>query len=80
MLLPIPRKLLNRQLLKAVLKVPQLAFVMAGNLFKLKGANKKFIHTEHGEGEREGRVEMGERRWEKEDGRSAMQRKDGADH
>ena len=82
MLLPIPRKLLNRQLLKAVLKVPQLAFVMAGNLFKLKGANKKFIHTEHGEGEREreGRVESGERRWEKEDGRSIMQRKDGADH
>mgnify|MGYP001120726679 CR=1 FL=1 len=84
MLLPIPRKLLNRQLLKAVLKVPQLAFVMAGNLFKLKGANKKFIHTEHGEGERErereGRVEMGDGRWEKEDGRSIMQRKDGADH
>ena len=84
MLLPIPRKLLNRQLLKAVLKVPQLAFVMAGNLFKLKGANKKFIHTEHGEGERErereGRVESGDGRWEKEDGRSAMQRKDGADH
>ena len=82
MLLPIPRKLLNRQLLKAVLKVPQLAFVMAGNLFKLKGANKKFIHTEHGEGEREreGRVEMGDGRWEKEDGRSTMQRKDGADH
>ena len=82
MLLPIPRKLLNRQLLKAVLKVPQLAFVMAGNLFKLKGANKKFIHTEHGEGEREreGRVESGDGRWEKEDGRSTMQRKDGADH
>lgn len=84
MLLPIPRKLLNRQLLKAVLKVPQLAFVMTGNLFKLKGANKKFIHTEHGEGERErereGRVESGDGRWEKEDGRSAMQRKDGADH
>ena len=84
MLLPIPRKLLNRQLLKAVLKVPQLAFVMTGNLFKLKGANKKFIHTEHGEGERErereGRVESGDGRWEKEDGRSAMQRKDSADH
>ena len=55
---------------------------MAGNLFKLKGANKKFIHTEHGEGEREreGRVESGDGRWEKEDGRSTMQRKDGADH
>ena len=26
-----------------------LALTMIGNLFKLKGANKKFIHTEHGE-------------------------------
>ena len=26
-----------------------LAVTMIGNLFKLKGANKKFIHTEHGE-------------------------------
>jgi hypothetical protein len=29
--------------------MPMLAFTMIGNLFKLKGANKKFIHTEHGE-------------------------------
>ena len=26
-----------------------LAVTMIGNLFKLKGANKKFNHTEHGE-------------------------------
>ena len=34
---------------KAIMKVPMLAVTMTGNLFKLKGANKKFIHTEHGE-------------------------------
>lgn len=50
MLLPVPLRLMNRQLGKAILKVPVLALVMIANLFKLKGANKKFIHTEHGEG------------------------------
>lgn len=49
MIIPIPSELFNRQLLRAVLKVPMLAITMTGNLFKLKGANKKFIHTEHGE-------------------------------
>lgn len=49
MILPIPGKLLDKRLGKAMTKVPMLAFAMIGNLFKLKGANKKFIHTEHGE-------------------------------
>lgn len=48
MLIPVPSKLVNTQLLKAVLKVPILAIIMIGNLFKLKGVNQKFIHTEHG--------------------------------
>lgn len=48
LLLPIPRQLWNKQLLKAVTKIPLLALMMAGNLFKLKGANRNFIHTEHG--------------------------------
>ena len=48
MLLAIPRTLFNKRLLKAVMQLPLLAFAMAGNLFKLKGVNKKFIHTEHG--------------------------------
>lgn len=49
MLLPLPTRLLNKQLGKAIMKVPMLALATVGNLFKLKGASKKFIHTEHGE-------------------------------
>lgn len=49
MLLPLPARLLNKQLGKAIMKVPMLALATVGNLFKLKGASKKFIHTEHGE-------------------------------
>lgn len=48
MMLPLPAQLMNKQMLRAILKVPVLAVIMIGNLFKLKGANKKFIHTEHG--------------------------------
>ncbi len=46
--LVIPGRLYNRKLLKAVLQIPVLAWMMFLNLFKLKGVNKKFIHTEHG--------------------------------
>lgn len=49
MILPIPARMLNRQLGKAIMQVPVLALAMIANLFRLKGANKKFIHTEHGE-------------------------------
>lgn len=49
MILPIPNNLLNKQLGKAIIKIPMLALTTIGNLFKLKGAYKKFIHTEHGE-------------------------------
>lgn len=49
MTLPIPGHLFNKQLGKAVLRIPMLALTTIGNLFKLKGAYKKFIHTEHGE-------------------------------
>lgn len=49
MIIPIPGHMFNKELGKAVMKVPMLAVTMIGNLFKLKGANKKFIHTEHGE-------------------------------
>ena len=49
MILPIPNNLLNKQLGKAIIKIPILALNTIGNLFKLKGAYKKFIHTEHGE-------------------------------
>lgn len=48
MLLPIPRNLVNQKLFKALLKLPLLIIIMAANMFKLKGASRKFIHTEHG--------------------------------
>lgn len=44
----IPKTLLTKKLLKAMLDVPYTFFLMALNLFKLRGANKKFIHTKHG--------------------------------
>ncbi len=47
-LVAIPRKFYNVQTLKAIRQIPLGVFLMAKNFFKLKGANKKFIHTEHG--------------------------------
>ena len=47
MLVPVPSELMTGRLLRALMRIPVLAFIMIGNLFKLKGANKKFIHTEH---------------------------------
>ena len=44
----IPDYLVNKQLKKAIWKVPLLAINMFFNLFRMKGVNKKFIHTEHG--------------------------------
>ena len=48
MLMAIPQEYFTKELLKAVLKIPGLFFRMFLLLFKLKGANKKFIHTPHG--------------------------------
>lgn len=48
LLLAIPRKLYTLRLLKAIGKLPYLFFFMFLNLFRLKDANKKFIHTSHG--------------------------------
>lgn len=45
----IPRSYLNRRTFKALLTLPRLFITMFLLLFKLKGANKRFIHTEHGE-------------------------------
>lgn len=44
----IPRKLYTAQLFIAIVKLPEVFFCMFLNLFKLRGANKKFIHTTHG--------------------------------
>jgi cellulose synthase/poly-beta-1,6-N-acetylglucosamine synthase-like glycosyltransferase len=44
----IPGKFYSLQTLKAIFTLPKAFFIMLFSLFKLKGANKKFIHTEHG--------------------------------
>ncbi len=44
----IPAQFYHRTTLKAVLTLPKAFFLMFLSLFKLKGANKKFIHTQHG--------------------------------
>ncbi|MEG2646741.1 MAG: glycosyltransferase family 2 protein [Mucinivorans sp.] len=46
--LAIPRQMYSRQLLIAATKVPYFFILVVLNIFKLKGANKKFIHTSHG--------------------------------
>lgn len=48
MMLAIPKKLVRTELLMAIIQLPYFFLVMVANLFKLKGANKKFIHTKHG--------------------------------
>lgn len=48
MMLAIPSKLYNWRLLKSVFMVPLIFVRMVSLMFKLKGANKTFIHTPHG--------------------------------
>lgn len=47
----IPRKLYNKKMLKAIFTIPKTFISMFLLLFRLKGANKAFIHTQHGETE-----------------------------
>ena len=49
-ILSIPTKFYNRETLNALLTLPKAFASMFSSLFKLKGANKKFIHTQHGTG------------------------------
>nr|WP_299340734.1 glycosyltransferase family 2 protein [Allomuricauda sp.] len=44
----VPKRFYTRSTLKAVLKLPNAFLLMFLSLFRLKGANKKFIHTQHG--------------------------------
>lgn len=46
--LSIPAKFYNKKTLKAIIALPGSFISMFSSLFKLKGANKKFIHTQHG--------------------------------
>lgn len=48
LIIAIPKNLLRKGLLKAIVQLPYFFILMAINLFRLKGANKKFIHTKHG--------------------------------
>ncbi|MBT1702578.1 glycosyltransferase [Chryseosolibacter indicus] len=48
MMFAIPGRLYNRNLLKSVFMVPAIFWRMFLLMFKLKGANKSFIHTPHG--------------------------------
>ena len=48
LLMATPRKFYNLATLKAILQLPVSFWIMFRSLFRLKGANKKFIHTEHG--------------------------------
>ena len=43
----IPKRMLNKRLLQGILQLPSLLAGIVSNLFKLKGVNKQFIHTEH---------------------------------
>jgi cellulose synthase/poly-beta-1,6-N-acetylglucosamine synthase-like glycosyltransferase len=46
-LISIPRSLYNARTLKALASLPKGMLTMLISLFKIKGANKKFIHTKH---------------------------------
>jgi len=52
-LFSIPRNLYNLQTLKALASIPKGMLLMLGSLLKIKGANKKFIHTQHGVSDKE---------------------------
>ncbi|HYG00992.1 MAG TPA: glycosyltransferase [Chryseosolibacter sp.] len=49
MMFAIPSRLYNWKLLRSVLMVPMVFVKMLSLMFKLKGANKTFIHTPHGQ-------------------------------
>ena len=46
-LFAIPRKFYNRRTLEAIFSIPKGILLMFTSLITTKGANRKFIHTEH---------------------------------
>jgi len=46
--LAVPDYLVNDKFIKALKKAPKLFILMTLNIFRIRGASKKFIHTEHG--------------------------------
>jgi len=51
LMLAVPRSFYNRTTLRALAALPGSFLIMLTSLFRLKGANKRFIHTQHGIGE-----------------------------
>lgn len=47
LLLPVPVLFFRKYLLSALLGMPRAIFIMVSLLFRLKGANNRFIHTKH---------------------------------
>ncbi|MGE0092825.1 MAG: glycosyltransferase family 2 protein, partial [Bacteroidales bacterium] len=50
LILATPPEFLNKKTTCALKALPKAIFIMYKSLFRLKGANKKFIHTSHGAG------------------------------
>lgn len=48
LLISVPRRYFNRHTLLALLTLPKAFVIMLLSLFRLRGANKSFIHTTHG--------------------------------
>jgi len=48
-LFSVPVKMYNKKTLKAMIALPKGMLLMLGSLFRIKGANKQFIHTKHGQ-------------------------------
>ena len=42
---------MDERLKRALRRTPVLFLLMAANLFRLRGVNRRFIHTEHGKTE-----------------------------
>jgi hypothetical protein len=47
LLVALPRSMYSIKTLKALASLPRGMFLMLGSLFKIKGADKQFIHTQH---------------------------------
>ena len=47
LVIAIPGSFFSEKLFKALLSLPRVFFIMFSLLFRLKGADKKFIHTKH---------------------------------
>lgn len=47
LVLALPKELVNRDLAKALIRLPKAVWMMAGTIFQVKKSNKTFIHTVH---------------------------------